>query len=89
MKKTTTSKKFSLNWLDFVKGLAVACVTGVIATCGQVFEVWATSPTFTFDKVSTILIIKAAIAGGGAYLVKNFITPAKTVITQDPNVETK
>lgn len=86
--KITTSKKFSINWQDVLKGLVIAVVTGIIATCGQVFESWLNSPTFTIDRVSIVLVLKAAIGAGAAYLFKNFFSPSKTIIkNEDPKTE--
>jgi len=79
--KITTSKRFAVNFLDIAKGFLMAAITAVIVTCGQMIEIWMTSPTFSIDKVNVIMIIKVAIGGGIAYLVKNFFSPAKTVIT--------
>lgn len=81
--KITTSKIFTLNRLDFLKGLLTAIITGVIATCGQIFEEWLKDgSSFTIEKVSFILVLKAAFGAGSAYLLKNFFSPSKTIIKE-------
>lgn len=81
--KITTSKRFTVNFLDIAKGFLIAAITAVIATCGQVIDIWLTSPTFSIDKVNLVMIIKVAIGGGVAYLVKNFFSRSKVVMTEE------
>jgi len=81
MEQKVTSKKFSLDWRDVLKGVLVAMLTAFIATGGQMLEQWLTTPDFAFDRVNLILSLKAAIGAGVAYLVKNFLTPQQVVST--------
>ncbi len=80
--KVTTSKRFSLNKLDFLKSLSMAGIISVMASCGQIIEMWATSPTFIISKFNILLIVKAFVVGMVGYLIKNFLSPAKTIITE-------
>lgn len=63
------SNFLSLNWADFGKGLLMAILTPVVVIIQQSLE----AGVFTFDWKSIGL---GAIAGGVAYLVKNFFTPS-------------
>lgn len=65
-----TSNFLSLNWLDLGKGLLMAVLTPVVVVIQQSIE----AGVFTFDWKSIGL---SAIAGGVAYLVKNFFTSSK------------
>ena len=88
--KVRTSKRFAVNLLDIAKGFLVAAITAIVVTCGQIFEVWMTSPTFSINKVDLVMVLKVGIGGGIAYLIKNFFSPAKTVITEStPEDESK
>ena len=57
----------SLNWLDIAKGLLMAILTPVVVVIQQSLE----SGIFVFDWKSIGI---ASLAGGVAYLVKNFFT---------------
>lgn len=61
------SKFLGLNWQDVLKGLVMAVLTPAIVIIQQSIE----SGSFTFDWKS---IGVASLAGGFAYLVKNFFT---------------
>ena len=63
----------SLNWLDIAKGLLMAILTPVVVVIQQSLE----SGIFVFDWKSIGI---ASLAGGVAYLVKNFFT--KPIDTQ-------
>lgn len=78
---------FSLNKMDFLKGLLTAAIMAVVATSGQMLEEWAKSPTFHIEKVDIILSLKAAMGGMVAYLIKNFLTPQQTVVKGDVKIE--
>lgn len=72
------SKKWSLNWHDLLKGVLVSALTAFVATGGQMLTDWlADGSSFAFDHVSMTLSLKAAIAAGGGYLIKNFATDDK------------
>lgn len=74
-----TSSIFSVNWKDVVKGLIIAILTPVLLIVQQ--SVDAGSLVFNWKAIGM-----AAVAGGVAYLLKNFFTPS-TVIT--PNDASK
>jgi hypothetical protein len=61
------SNLFSLDWKDALKGLLMAVLTPVFVVVQQSLN----AGTLVFDW-STILV--AALAGGVAYLTKNFFT---------------
>ncbi len=61
------SNFLSLNWRDIAKGLLMAVLTPVVVVIQQSLE----SGIFVFDWKSIGL---ASLAGGVAYLVKNFFT---------------
>lgn len=75
--EVTTSKQFSVNWKDIAKGLLMAVLTPVVLVIQQSLSLGVI--TFNWRDISM-----AAIAGGIAYIVKNFFTPAQTVITGTP-----
>ena len=66
----TNSNFLSLNWKDIVKGLLMAVLTPCILIIQQSLD--AGNLVFNWKQIGM-----AAIAGGLAYLVKNFFsTPA-------------
>lgn len=71
-----SSKQFSLNWKDALKGLVIAVVVSVLTVVQTSIE----SGNFHFDWM---LIGKTASIATLAYLGKNFIQPAqmKTTVT--------
>jgi hypothetical protein len=70
----TTSKQFTLNFRDILKGLAVAVILPVLNVIYQSIE----AGSFEFDWKRIGLL-----AAGGliAYLIKNFLTPAEIVVS--------
>lgn len=62
------SKLFSLNWNDVLKGLLMAVITPAIFLIQQAIQ----NGGFVFDWQK---IGMAAVAGGIAYIIKNFFTP--------------
>lgn len=70
----TTSKQFWLNYKDLLKGLLVATITAPIT----VIYTSVQAGTFTLDWKAIGLL---ALSGFLSYIVKNFLTPAQTVIT--------
>lgn len=70
---TTTSKQFSLNVSDAVKGFVIAVLTPVLYLVQELIPGWNIPP-----------IAKAAIAAAVAYIIKNFLTPSAIVITDAP-----
>ena len=63
------SNLFSLNWSDIAKGLLMAVLTPVVVLAQQ--SLAAGDLVFNWKSLGI-----AAIAGGIAYLIKNFLTPA-------------
>lgn len=76
----TTSKQFSVTVLDLLKGLAVAVLT-------PVFSIMLTSleaGTFTFDwKIIGTVAASAFLS----YILKNFLSQSRIVITDQKQVE--
>jgi len=72
----TTSGFLSLNTRDWIKGLIVAIVSGIVATVGDSIQ----KGQFTFDFTT---IWHTALAAGIAYMGKNLFTPAQA-ITAEP-----
>ena len=70
----TTSKRFSLKVPDFLKGLLVAIITPVFTILYSSLN--AGSLTFDWKAIAS-----TAGAAGLAYLLKNYLTPAQTIIT--------
>lgn len=72
MTKKIISKQGTLSISDIVRGLIMAILTPSILIIQQSLEVG----TLTFNWKE---IAMASIAGGFAYLVKNFFEPTKTI----------
>jgi len=68
-----TSKQFAVNFKDIAKGLIVAALTPVVFIVQASLE--AGSMTFNFKQIAM-----AAVAGFVGYLIKNFFTPAQTIV---------
>lgn len=72
MAKKVISKQFSLKWRDIVRGFILAVLTPALLIIQQSLE--ANSLTFNWHQIGM-----AAVAGGGAYLIKNFLEPTKVI----------
>ena len=72
-----TSKQFALQLNDFWKGLLVATITAPITIIMNSLQ----AGTFTLDWKNIGIVALSGLLG---YLVKNFLTPAQTVITGAP-----
>lgn len=72
MSKRVISEQFSLKWRDIVRGFILAVLTPALLIVQQSLE--AGSLTFNWHQIGM-----AAIAGGGAYLIKNFLEPTKVI----------
>lgn len=70
-----TSEQFWLNAKDFGKALIVAVLTPCLLIIQQTIA--AGSLTLNWKEIAM-----AAVAGGVGYLIKNFFTPAQTIITE-------
>ena len=68
-----TSKLFSVNFRDILKGALVATLTPVIVLIQQSLE--AGTLVFNWNALAM-----AAIGGFLAYLIKNFFTPTQVVV---------
>lgn len=80
MRKVKTSKRFSLNWEEILKGFLVSALTPVLVILQQSID----SGDFVFNwKV----IGMTAIASGALYLLRKFIASPKVVITTRTNKE--
>lgn len=76
-----SSNLFGLNWLDVLKSLIMAFLTGVIATIGQSVQ----TGSFAYPtNAQLILALKAGIGAMVAYLIKNFFTPASAPVPATP-----
>lgn len=62
------SPQFTLNWHDVLKGLLMAVLTPTLFTIQQTIQ----NGNLTFNWKA---IAMTAIAGGVAYIIKNFFTP--------------
>lgn len=77
MNTTTTSGKFSLNAMDFLKGALLAVLTPVLTIIIDTLN----AGSLTFDWKNIGIVAASTFA---AYLLKNFLAPAQIVI-QDPH----
>lgn len=80
MATVTTSKQFTLNVKDILRGLLMAVILPVLAIVQESIS----SGSLTFDWKRIGLVAAGAFI---AYLIKNFFTPAQIVIT-DPHPAT-
>lgn len=79
MANVVLSKKFTLQWRDAIRGLLIAALTSALVVVQQAVE----TGNLKFNWPS---IGMAAIGGGVAYLLKNWlIEPAKTIVVSDTN----
>lgn len=74
---TVTSTQYTLNLRDVLKSLLMAVLTPIIFIVSD--SVNAGSLIFDWHK-----ILIAGLAGGLAYIVKNFFTPSQLVMTDAP-----
>jgi len=74
MATVTTSKQFTLNARDIVKGLMMAVILPVLTIIQQSIS----EGKLTFDWK---LIGLTAAGGFVAYIIKNFLSPAEVVMT--------
>lgn len=72
----TSSKQFWLNARDYLRALVVASVSAPLSIILSSIS----AGKFIIDWTS---MWHLALASGAAYLIKNFFTPAQTVITHD------
>ncbi len=77
---TTTSKQFTINISDVLKGLLMSVLTPVITII--ITSLNAGELTFDWKKIAI-----TALGAGLAYVVKNFFTPAEIVIKNPTNAQ--
>jgi hypothetical protein len=70
--KKIVAKQFTLRWRDVFRGFIMAVLTPVIVIIQQSLE--AGLIVFNWHMIGM-----AAVGGGFAYLVKNFLEPTKTI----------
>lgn len=70
----TTSKRFTINWRDILKGLKIAVIAPVLAIIYK--SIQEGSLTFNWKVIGL-----AAVGGLISYLIKNFLEPGQIVIT--------
>jgi len=75
---TVTSKQFTVNLRDVIKGLLMAVLVPVVTIISQSLE--AGSLTFNWKAITI-----AALSGFVGYLVKNFLSPTQITITPASN----
>ena len=74
MATVTSSKQFTLNFRDVLKGLIMAVILPVINVIYESIQ----AGSFEFDWKRIGLL---AAGGFIAYIIKNFLTPAEVVVT--------
>jgi len=74
MATVTSSKQFTLNFRDILKGLIMAVILPVINVIYESIQ----AGSFEFDWKRIGLL---AAGGFIAYIIKNFLTPAEVVVT--------
>ena len=72
MNKEIVSKQFTLEWRDILKGFLMAVLTPAIVIFQQSLD--AGQLIFNWKAIGM-----AAVGGGFAYLVKNFLEPSKVI----------
>lgn len=77
MATTITSKQYTINWRDLLRGLLITVSGAVIITLIQAFNQGG------FRTINWDNVINTGISSGLAYLLKNFFTPGEIVV-QNP-----
>lgn len=72
MAKKIIAKQGTLAWRDVIRGFIIAVLTPIILIVQQSVE--AGILTFNWHQIAM-----ASVAGGLAYLVKNFFEPTKSI----------
>jgi D-arabinose 1-dehydrogenase-like Zn-dependent alcohol dehydrogenase len=78
----TTSKQFTVNVRDIIKGVLVAAIS---AAASAAYTALTVIPVHIDWKQMGIV----GITAGLGYIIKNFFTPAQTVITGKPQPPTE
>ena len=71
----TTSKQFTINWIDIGKSILISAITTVLMLLYPIINA-GRFPTTTEWKTIAI----AAVSSCLSYLIKNFFTPSQTII---------
>lgn len=80
MEAKTTSGLFKLNWEDLGKGALLALIMPVLFVLQELIDKGGLSYAW-FQNVDNLKTLGMAAVGSlVAYLIKNFFTPAKTVV---------
>jgi hypothetical protein len=82
METTTTSKQYTLNVKDALRGLLMAVLGAVLTALYPVVS----DGSFDFNWKS---IAAGAVTTAIAYLLKNFFTPTEVVVTKVPEEKVK
>lgn len=77
MGNTITSTQFTINKRDLIKGLIVAVITPVFTII--IDSLNQNSLSFNWKAIGI-----TALSAGFAYVIKNFLTPAKIIVTDVP-----
>lgn len=87
----TTSKQFSLNWQDVLKGFAVAVLSAFITGAYQYMaNLISTGVALVPPSVNDLKNMGfVAVFAGVGYLFKNFIQPSQTIIVPPANTPDK
>lgn len=86
--KIITSKKFTLDFRDYAKGLLLAAGTSVGTVVQRILDTWINSPdTSAFSNINWKTILMAAVAGAGTYLITNFLSPSKVIVKTELPVD--
>lgn len=81
--KVIASKKGSLQWRDIVRGVLMAALTSALVVVQTSIE--RGELTFNWKVIGM-----AAVGGGVAYLLKNWLLePPKVIVTTDNNEQAK
>lgn len=83
MAQITTSKKYTLNWLDIGKAAILAGLTASSTLIFQLLEQWITEPSIHFDKAAIMVIVKTTLVVAFSYLIKQFVSPSKIILKGD------
>lgn len=79
--KVILSKQFTLQWRDVIRGVVIAALTSALVVIQQSID--AGNIEFNWKSIGT-----AAIGGGVAYILKNWLLePPKVITTTSTNTK--
>lgn len=71
--EVTTSKQFTVNWQDILKGLLVSVISAIITA---IYGALTVVPFhLDFKQIGIV-----GLTAGVGYLMKNFFTPSQTIV---------